>query len=334
MSEPVVTPLTLTQLLPIIVHAEARQRQTKRGSLLVCPCPPCPTCEAEPAEMVDASGPNIGLGLRVLFKPCGHQFTADEQTVHRAWDAAETIVDERENRPAGTRADAPCPRLSREEEHDAHNWYAPVEGPARCPGWNDRSPTPLILQRPSTRLYETRTIHGEVYIAEGNVIEHSNGWLTLWADTGTVALRLPETDIRAVRHITDDELDAIADDATQPPSDEQLATDLNEARMWARHGYEIGQRHCGWTDHGVAPAWLTEGWPARIGTCDHLRQAAGFDTALSRVRSLPTEPEVMDAQEPDAGNYLHGYRDAIADAKRAAWLPATDEPTTSKEQRT
>jgi hypothetical protein len=36
---------------------------------------------------------------------------------------------------------------------------------------------------------------------------------------------------------------------------------LAEARMWARHGYEIGQRSCTWADHGVAPAWLTEQQP-------------------------------------------------------------------------
>lgn len=35
----------------------------------------------------------------------------------------------------------------------------------------------------------------------------------------------------------------------------------DEARSWARHGYEIGQRSCTWSDHNVAPAWLTEGWP-------------------------------------------------------------------------
>lgn len=33
----------------------------------------------------------------------------------------------------------------------------------------------------------------------------------------------------------------------------------DEARSWARHGYEIGQRSATWSDHGVAPTWLTEG---------------------------------------------------------------------------
>lgn len=40
---------------------------------------------------------------------------------------------------------------------------------------------------------------------------------------------------------------------------ENLRDLLDEARSWARHGYEIGQRSCTWTDHGVAPKWLTEG---------------------------------------------------------------------------
>lgn len=34
--------------------------------------------------------------------------------------------------------------------------------------------------------------------------------------------------------------------------------DLAEARMWARHGYELGQRFGYWTDPGTAPEWLTE----------------------------------------------------------------------------
>jgi hypothetical protein len=32
--------------------------------------------------------------------------------------------------------------------------------------------------------------------------------------------------------------------------------------MWARHGYEIGQRSNTWSDHGVAPAWLTDNQPS------------------------------------------------------------------------
>lgn len=34
-----------------------------------------------------------------------------------------------------------------------------------------------------------------------------------------------------------------------------------DARSWARHGYEIGQRSCTWSDAGVAPRWLTDPEP-------------------------------------------------------------------------
>lgn len=49
-----------------------------------------------------------------------------------------------------------------------------------------------------------------------------------------------------------------------PLKDAILAVDkllgmIDEARMWARHGYELGQRSNTWSDHGVAPAWLTDG---------------------------------------------------------------------------
>lgn len=67
---------------------------------------------------------------------------------------------------------------------------------------------------------------------------------------------------------------------------ERLRTDRDEARNWARHGYEIGQKHCSWSDHGVAPVWLTQGWPPHIDSCEHLQQAAEYDTAITRVRSL------------------------------------------------
>lgn len=31
-----------------------------------------------------------------------------------------------------------------------------------------------------------------------------------------------------------------------------------DARSWARHGFEIGQRSCTWSDSGVAPDWLIQ----------------------------------------------------------------------------
>jgi hypothetical protein len=108
---------------------------------------------------------------------------------------------------------------------------------------------------------------------------------------------------------------------------------LDEARNWARHGYEIGQKHCGWTDHGVAPAWLTEGWPPHIDSCEHAQQASEYDSALTKVRSLPTHPEVMDAQHPDPSGYLHGYKVAIGDAKRAARVNSPKEDDREPDRR-
>lgn len=70
---------------------------------------------------------------------------------------------------------------------------------------------------------------------------------------------------------------------------------LEEARHWARHGYEIGQKHCGWTDHGVAPDWLTEGWPDSFDSCEHLKKAAEYDTALSRVLEVAADLEAAEA---------------------------------------
>jgi hypothetical protein len=99
---------------------------------------------------------------------------------------------------------------------------------------------------------------------------------------------------------------------------EHLRQDRDEARSWARHGYEIGQKHCGWTDHGVAPGWLTDGWPPHFDSCEHLKRASEYDEALTRVRSLPEHPEIMDAKHAQPEGYLHGYRIAIRDAKRAA----------------
>ncbi|MEV0220914.1 hypothetical protein [Streptomyces sp. NPDC050704] len=99
--------------------------------------------------------------------------------------------------------------------------------------------------------------------------------------------------------------------------DATLQEQLAEARQWARHGYEIGQRHCSWSDHGVAPAWLTEGWPHHFDSCEHLRRAAEYDEALSRVRALSESPEVMNADQPNPEVWRHGYRIGVLAAKSA-----------------
>jgi hypothetical protein len=66
---------------------------------------------------------------------------------------------------------------------------------------------------------------------------------------------------------------------------DRLRQDRDEARSWARHGYEIGQKHCGWTDRGVAPTWLTEDWPNSFDACEHLKRAAELEeTEVVRKR--------------------------------------------------
>lgn len=71
----------------------------------------------------------------------------------------------------------------------------------------------------------------------------------------------------------------------------QLKVELVEARSWARHGYEIGQRSLRWSDHGVAPKWLTEGWPTHFETYEdiesaHLKLKAERDELRAAVRML------------------------------------------------
>lgn len=48
------------------------------------------------------------------------------------------------------------------------------------------------------------------------------------------------------------------------------------------------------------------------------REVADLYRQLDRVRELPEHPEIMDAKHAQPEGYLHGYRIAIRDAKRAA----------------
>lgn len=203
--------------------------------------------------------------------------------------------------------------------------------------------------RTPPRLYEIRTAHGGTYRAEADTFESGDGWLTLWADyrAGHLALRIPETDVRVLRAVDEAELESGQglNCAETPGCDgdccastniekelkaasevnKRLTADREEARQWARHGYEIGQRHCGWSDHGVAPAWLTDGWPPHIETCEHLQQMAEFDEALTRVRSLSTTPEIMNSEQERPDIWRHGYACGVR-AARAATRPR-HEPT-------
>lgn len=117
-------------------------------------------------------------------------------------------------------------------------------------------------------------------------------------------------------------LKALFDEASK------LQEHLDEARTWARHGYEIGQKHCSWSDHGVAPAWLTEGWPPHFDSCEHLKQAAELEEAVARVRATSTEPEVMNANQEHPGVWEHGYGIGVRAAKAA--LHPRNEPAVGR----
>lgn len=78
----------------------------------------------------------------------------------------------------------------------------------------------------------------------------------------------------AVSTVIDEAIDALA------AAEQQTA----EARTWARHGYEIGQRSCLWADHGVAPAWLTEGWPLHFEADPLLEENLKLECALATAQ--------------------------------------------------
>ncbi|MDX3183546.1 hypothetical protein PV334_20070 [Streptomyces sp. ME02-7008A-1] len=83
---------------------------------------------------------------------------------------------------------------------------------------------------------------------------------------------------------------------TQPHGEQ---SPLDEARMWARHGYELGQRSCTWSDHGVAPAWLTEGWPTHLPS-----------------DLVPNEEQPV---QPDRAALRDRIRRAVCEAEGFAW---------------
>ncbi|MFF4600585.1 hypothetical protein [Amycolatopsis sp. NPDC001370] len=110
------------------------------------------------------------------------------------------------------------------------------------------------------------------------------------------------------------------------PSAADSDTDpLQEARSWARHGYEIGQRSCTWSDHGVAPEWLT-GWHS----FETLSSAAdeNGDETTSTV-PMPAEdgnaserPNQLGETAPLASHDYWVERAEVAEQRAASWWEA------------
>jgi hypothetical protein len=320
------TMLTWEQLLTVFVALERRRRATRLHPLLMPPYPPCPQCSTPPTEVIESVDRTIGRPARIHFRPCGHEFTATDDAITSAWDAVQSLLRQQEDRPVGERAETPCPRSSREEPHDAHNWYSPLDGPARCPGYSEPDDGHAEPGPPQSVAEQVRDLE--------RIIERVREAVGTDQPTPTEeqAIQLLRNEIGRLRELIGWIRSSLCE-AFGIPDDESIDVIgaarhvLDEARQWARHGYEIGQRHCGWTDHGVPPGWLTEGWPPHIDSCEHLARAAEYDTTLARVRDLPEKPQAMDANAPYSADYLSGYRAAISTAKRAA----SNEPAKSGE---
>lgn len=84
--------------------------------------------------------------------------------------------------------------------------------PVPCPDRSSSSSS-SVIRRPTLTMYEVRTVHGDAYRAEGDVVEQGDGWFSLWTPDLILALRLPEGDIRAVRAVGEDELHPDGQDA-------------------------------------------------------------------------------------------------------------------------
>lgn len=115
--------------------------------------------------------------------------------------------------------------------------------------------------------------------------------------------------------------------APKPPDEATqiriLSEQLDEARSWARHGYEIGQRSLLWSDYGTAPSWLTEGWPASFETDPTTKLLCQLDGLLLHYRYRRPPPgtdhcDLLDAAWGVIANAYGGNWDQADDVWRGA----------------
>ncbi|MDX3283068.1 hypothetical protein, partial [Streptomyces scabiei] len=87
--------LTDEELLPLMVAAEHRTRQRRRGlKLLLYPEPPCVLCGAIPNEQsVDQPLPESMLQRLVVNEPCGHRMRYSLEATERLVPQALALVD-------------------------------------------------------------------------------------------------------------------------------------------------------------------------------------------------------------------------------------------------
>lgn len=102
-----------------------------------------------PAEMVPPHMITTGLYADV-YKRAGRECKIAECTIANAYDLVAVRDRARGGAPdgaqhtaaAGERVAAPCPRWIYAETHTGHDWEAPNDGPAYCPGWPPRAGGP------------------------------------------------------------------------------------------------------------------------------------------------------------------------------------------------
>ena len=106
---------------------------------------------------------------------------------------------------------------------------------------------------------------------------------------------------------------------------QRLREQLDEARSWARHGYEIGQRSLLWSDYGVAPAWLTEGWPTHFETDPATKLITQLDELLLHYRTPSVGVDHCDLLDTAWGVIANvGTRSGGWDTEHPEWVQAAE----------
>lgn len=179
---------------------------------------------------------------------------------------------------------------------------------------DDQSPFILVVDEYQPRRYILGVGQTEQLVDEFDGIAERIGARAVLTFVETVDIPASENAVQVepLPHV---------DDFTDLSEAKQLIVARDEARMWARHGYEIGQRHCGWSDHGVAPDWLTEGWPYSFDSCEHLKQAAEYDEALTRVRAEVARIRTITPTWDPVADLIEAALNGTPDARQSTGRP-------------
>lgn len=263
----------------------------------------CPHCEEpQPAQQMDAHVSSAHYDL----PPCTARIELDHGGLYTCAFRVGHKNGEHGNWHASAQSET-----GRYVWNDTHKGATPCKAPE-----HDRNPAvtaklssnAAAVSRPPIRMYEVRTVHGEAYSAEGDVIESGDGWFTLWAGRSELSLRIPEADIRAVRQVDIAELDAAAE---APRPDPELA-DL----VFRTLGIEL-------TPGGIpydealhnACRQLEKSEAARA----HLRRERdALNARIRQVQQTPLGPDVVDAGLEHPNSWLHGYRAGVLAARAAS----------------